>query len=103
LGQAAVSDWKVKLPDNLTGEQLQQNIAKHIDEISQMKDKWPADKTEGYRMVAQHVFQAFYDTGSTGAAGAGATGTGSSSGFGTSGNSAGTSTSGSKTGSSTGR
>jgi len=103
----------VKLPENLTGEQLQQNISKHIDEISQMKDKWPADKTEGYRMVAQHVFQAFYDTGGTGAAGAGATGTGSSSGgFGTSGNSAGsstsgnsagTSTSGSKTGSSTGR
>jgi len=82
----------VKLPDNQSAEQLQQSLAKHIDEISQMKDKWPSDKNEGYRMVAQHVFEAFYDTGSaTGATGAGATGTGlgtgTSTGSGTSGGS----------------
>jgi hypothetical protein len=69
----------VKLPDNLTADQLQQNLAKHIDEVSQMKDKWPSDKNEGYRMVAQHVFEAFYDTGSNTGAGAGA-GAGSSTG-----------------------
>jgi len=94
----------VKLPDNITSDQLQQNLAKHVDEVCQMKDKWPADKNEGYRMVAQHVFEAFYDTGaSTGATGAGTSGssgsgrsslgTGSSS-SGTGANSAGSSSSG---------
>jgi hypothetical protein len=85
----------VKLPDNQSAEQLQQSLAKHIDEINQMKDKWPSDKNEGYRMVAQHVFEALYDTSSAtgaGATGAGANGTGlgtgsSSSGSGTSGGS----------------
>ncbi|HEV8607209.1 MAG TPA: hypothetical protein VGQ99_17855 [Tepidisphaeraceae bacterium] len=74
-GQAGASDWKVKLPDNITADQLQKNLAKHIDEACQAKDKWPADKTEGYRTVAQHIFAAFYDVSPGGAGGAG-TGTG---------------------------
>jgi hypothetical protein len=73
-----MSDWKVKLPDNQSADQLQTSLAKHVDEVCQMKDKWPSDKNEGYRMVAQHIFEALYDTGSaTGATGAGA-GTGAS-------------------------
>jgi len=67
----------VKLPESITADQLQQNLAKHIDEVCQMKDKWPTDKTEGYRIVAQHVFMGLYDTGVSTGAGAGtSTGTG---------------------------
>jgi hypothetical protein len=79
-GQASASDWKVKLPDNITADQLQKNLSKHIDEACQAKDKWPADKTEGYRTIAQHIFAAFYDV-SPGAAGAGAGGAGAGTGL----------------------
>ena len=34
-----------------------------------MKDQWPADEKDAYKMVAHHVFEAFYDTGSSTGAG----------------------------------
>jgi len=81
------SEWKIKIPDNVSAQQLQQNLAKHIDEVTQMKDKWPADKTEAYRAISQHIFAAMYDSGSTTGTGAGlgtgaGTGTGAKTGTG---------------------
>jgi hypothetical protein len=51
----------------MTAEKLQTNLAKHLDEVNQMKDQWPTDEKEAYKMIAHHVFMAFYDVDSSGA------------------------------------
>lgn len=56
----------------MTADKLQQNLAKHLDEVIQAKDQWPTDANQAYEMIAHHVFMAFYDV-NAGAAG-GATG-----------------------------
>jgi hypothetical protein len=63
-------------------------LAKHLDEVNQMKDQWPQDEKEAYKMIAHHVFMAFYDVNSSGAGGAGGAG-GSSGASGSSGSSSG--------------
>lgn len=57
----AMGDWKVDLPNTVTSERLEKDLAMHLDEVDRMKDQWPADATEGYRMVAHHIFMALYD------------------------------------------
>jgi len=54
----------------MTADKLQQNLAKHLDEVNQMKDQWPTDEKEAYKMIAHHVFMAFYDVDASGAGGA---------------------------------
>jgi hypothetical protein len=61
-------DWKVDLPNTVTTERLQRDLAMHLDEVDRMKDQWPADSTEAYRMVAHHIFMALYDVNPTNAA-----------------------------------
>ena len=99
--QTATSAWKIDLPDTMTADKIQTNLAKHLDEVNQMKDQWPTDADHCQKMLAHHIFMALYDVDSSQAGGAGGTrirgsssssGSGSSSGgFGTSGNSAGSS------------
>jgi hypothetical protein len=60
-GGAAMSDWKVDLPNTVTADRLEKNLSMHLNEVDQMKDQWPADATEGYRMVSHHIFMALYD------------------------------------------
>src|SRR5204862_205164 len=66
----AGGQWKIDLPDTMTADKLQQNLAKHLDEVVQMKDQWPADANQAYEMIAHHVFMAFYDVNASGAGGA---------------------------------
>jgi hypothetical protein len=47
--------WKIDVPDEVTGQMLYDNILKHLTMTNEMKDKWPADENEAYRMVAHHV------------------------------------------------
>jgi len=49
----------------MTADKLQTNLAKHLDEVNQMKDQWPADANQAYEMIAHHVFMAFYDIDSS--------------------------------------
>jgi hypothetical protein len=70
----------------MTAEKLQTNLAKHLEEVNQMKDQWPTDEKEAYKMIAHHVFMAFYDVDASGAGGAGirgSSGTGTGSDLGT--------------------
>jgi len=76
----------------MTAEKLQTNLAKHLDEVIQMKDQWPTDANQAYEMIAHHVFMAFYDVnagtagGATGGSGLrGSSSSGSSSDLGTTG------------------
>jgi hypothetical protein len=87
----------------MTAEKLQTNLAKHIDEVNQMKDQWPTDEKEAYKMIAHHVFMALYDVDATGAGGAtGGSGIRGSSGSSGSSTGSGSSSSGSSTDAATG-
>jgi len=53
--------WKLDIPNNITGQQLYDNLIKHLSYVNDHKDKWPSDVNEAYRDVAHHVFMALYD------------------------------------------
>jgi hypothetical protein len=59
----ASADWKMDVPSAITADQLQANLARHIDEVLGRKDRWPAEPTEAYRSISHHLLYAFYDTG----------------------------------------
>jgi hypothetical protein len=56
--------WKLETPKHVDQQQLQANIAKHLDMVDQMKDKWPADVNDAYRAVSHHVLMAVNETAS---------------------------------------
>jgi len=56
-----VVGWKVDVPNNISGQQLHDNLLKHLSYVNDHKDKWPSDVNEAYRDVAHHVFMALYD------------------------------------------
>lgn len=50
--------WKIDVPDNYTVEQMHDNLLKHLTMADEMKDQWPADVNEAYRVVTHHVLMA---------------------------------------------
>jgi hypothetical protein len=56
-------NWKIDIPDTLDGPTLGNNINKHLTAIMGMKDQWPNDVNDAYRLVCQHFYMALYDTG----------------------------------------
>jgi len=50
--------WKIDVPDNLTAQQLRDNLLKHLTMADEQKDQWPSDPKDGYRLVAHHVLMA---------------------------------------------
>jgi hypothetical protein len=50
--------FRVDAPDQITGEQLKQNLQNHLTEVDNMKDQWPTDKLDAQRMIVHHVFMA---------------------------------------------
>jgi hypothetical protein len=54
--------WKLDGQKHVDQQQLQANIAKHLDMVEQMKDQWPADVNDAYRAVSHHVLMAVNET-----------------------------------------
>ncbi|HZK79611.1 MAG TPA: hypothetical protein VFC46_01055 [Humisphaera sp.] len=52
--------WRFDIPDNVDGKMLKNNLLKQLDLLGD-GSKWPADMTEGYRMVAHHMLMAIYN------------------------------------------
>jgi len=50
--------WKIDVPDNYTATQMHDNLLKHLTMADDMKDQWPADVNEAYRVVTHHVLMA---------------------------------------------
>jgi hypothetical protein len=50
--------WKIDIPDNLTAQQLRDNLLKHLTMADEQKDQWPSDPNEAYRLVSHHVLMA---------------------------------------------
>lgn len=63
-GGVQASNWRIDVPDNLTANQLRQNLSTHLDQIMAMQNQWPADANEAYRVVSQHLLTACYTTDS---------------------------------------
>jgi hypothetical protein len=56
----AITGWYVDVPADRTGEQIYNDLSSHLNYIAAHQDQWPADVTDGYRMVAHHVAAALY-------------------------------------------
>jgi hypothetical protein len=55
------NSFKIDAPDSLDANKLRDNLVKHINEVTGMKDQWPSDPNEAYRTVAHHVLAAISD------------------------------------------
>lgn len=53
--------WRIDVPNNVTGEQLKNNLAAHLTRIKDSADQWPADKNDAAAFVAHHVLMAAYN------------------------------------------
>ncbi|HVS70287.1 MAG TPA: hypothetical protein VHQ47_03430 [Phycisphaerae bacterium] len=56
------NSWKIDLPDEISAQQLKDNLARHIQTLDDQKTTWPSDVNQAYRSTAYHVLQAFNDT-----------------------------------------
>ncbi len=54
--------WRLDIPDQISAEQLKQNLVKHIQMLDDQKATWPADVNAAYRATAFHVLQSFSDS-----------------------------------------
>jgi hypothetical protein len=53
--------WKIDVPDNVTGEQLRDNLLKHLTMADDDKANWPSDVNDAYRAVSHHVLAAIFN------------------------------------------
>jgi hypothetical protein len=49
------SYWRLDIPDNITGQQIHDQLLDHLTWLGEHADQWPADKTDAKRMFAHHV------------------------------------------------
>ena len=54
--------WRIDLPQQISAEQLKQNLIKHIQMLDDQKATWPSDVNAAYRATAYHVLQGFSDS-----------------------------------------
>lgn len=50
--------WKIDAPDDVSGQQLKQNVLDQVTAIDTMKDQWPADQLDAQRAMVHHVLVA---------------------------------------------
>jgi hypothetical protein len=54
--------WRLDVPDQISTQQLKQNLIKHIQMLDDQKATWPSDVNAAYRATAYHVLQSFSDS-----------------------------------------
>jgi hypothetical protein len=47
--------WKIDIPNPVSGQQLHDNLLKHVDHILSMQNQWPVDKDSASMMAAHHI------------------------------------------------
>jgi len=47
--------WKIDVPNNISGQQLHDNLLKHVDHVLSMQNQWPVDKDSASLMAAHHI------------------------------------------------
>jgi len=58
--------WKIDIPNDISAQNLYDNLCKNLSYIDQQKDKWPADSATAYRQLTLAVVAALYDITPTG-------------------------------------
>lgn len=53
--------WRIDVPDSVDGKALHDNLLAALTEVADMKDQWPSDETEAYRIVSQRILSALVD------------------------------------------
>jgi hypothetical protein len=53
--------WRFDIPNNITGQQLHDNLVKHLTMLADHPEQWPADPDQGYGLVGHHVVMALYN------------------------------------------
>jgi len=53
--------WKFDVPNNLSAQNLYDNLCKNLSYIDQHKDTWPTDSSAAYRQLTHAVVAALYD------------------------------------------
>lgn len=53
--------WVFDIPNNITGDQLYDNVVKNLTVLDQRRDAWPADVNDAYRTFTLAVTSALYD------------------------------------------
>jgi hypothetical protein len=56
------SSYKIDVPTSLDGNRLRDNLTMTINKLDAMKDTWPSDANQAYRMVAQYILAAITNT-----------------------------------------
>ena len=57
----SVDDWRLDIPDSISGEQIFNNLKTRLTNIGENVANWPASEPEAYRLVAHNVFAAIYN------------------------------------------
>jgi hypothetical protein len=52
--------WKIDLPNNVSGQQLHDNLLKHMTQASDMQAKWPADANAAELAITHHIMLGLY-------------------------------------------
>jgi hypothetical protein len=55
-----VSGWHFDIPNNITGQQLHDNLLKCMTMITDHESDWPANESEAYGLVGHHIIEAVY-------------------------------------------
>jgi len=50
--------WKIDVPDDVSAEQMHDNLLKHLTMLDEQKDQWPTDPKEAYRIASHHILAA---------------------------------------------
>jgi hypothetical protein len=56
----AVDDWRIDVPDDVTGQQVYNNLKTALTSFGDNVAAWPADKTEAYRDLGHRVLMSAY-------------------------------------------
>lgn len=60
-----VDDWRIDIPDNITGQQIHDNVKTALTKLGDNVAAWPADVNEAYRAVGHKLLMAMYDVAPT--------------------------------------
>jgi hypothetical protein len=50
--------WRIDAPDDMTGQQLKDNVLAQVTAIDTMKGQWPDGQLEAQRAMVHHVLAA---------------------------------------------
>lgn len=60
------AEWKVDIPNNMTGQQLHDALLAQLTALNQNVQQWPADALTAKRVISHQIFMSLYGLGPTG-------------------------------------